>query len=55
MSVCFDEPDRVLLGRILVAGHLLLIETPFWQFDFMAEQVAACQDVSQSELCPECP
>jgi hypothetical protein len=53
MSVRLDEPHRVEYLGILVTRHLLLLEPPLRQLDFMTEQVAARVYVLQSELGPE--
>ena len=38
VRVGLDEPEPVLLGRVLVAGDLLLLEAPVGELDLVAEQ-----------------
>lgn len=53
MRVGLDKPERVFVRRVLVARHLLLLKAPVGELDLMREQVAAGQDVAQTELAAE--
>ena len=53
VRVGFDNPPRVRLHSLLVAGNLLLFETPFWQLDLVTEQITTCHRMAQPEPRPQ--
>lgn len=50
MFVRLDVPESVVDRRVLVAGDLLLLETPLGKLDLVGEEVASCEVVSKSEV-----
>ena len=53
--VGLDLPQRIGQNSLLVASHLLLLETPLRKLDLVRKQVAASHDVPEPELGSEGP